>query len=50
MTVESTFGEGSTFTVDLPAMTAYEPKENIVESNHNDRIEMIKFEFSDIYN
>lgn len=47
--IESVFGEGSTFTIELPSMTAYEPTTIQVESSHDDRIEKIKFEFSDIY-
>lgn len=45
ITVDSTLGEGTTFTLKLPAITV----DNQNVSKPNDRTGMIRFEFSDIY-
>lgn len=46
--VESELGKGSTFIVDLPVRIVNN-QNNVREFNKNDKIEMIKIEFSDIY-
>lgn len=47
--VESNLGEGSTFKIKLPSRTIKESKNINKSSHHNNKIEMINIEFSDIY-
>lgn len=47
--VESTYGKGSTFTIELPIRTIRDKSVNQVKHNGDNRIEMIKYELSDIY-
>lgn len=47
--VESKLGEGSTFKIKLPSRTIEESKNINKSRDHNDKIEMINIEFSDIY-
>lgn len=49
ISVESTLGKGSIFTIELPAITVNGGNINENEHSHNNKDEMIKFEFSDIY-
>lgn len=49
ISVESTVNVGSKFTLTLPSRTVDEESYIKEEYNHNDRVEMIQFELSDIY-
>ena len=49
ISVESTPGEGSIFTIELPVRTVENPKVTQQTKSIDNRIEMINIEFSDIY-
>lgn len=49
ISVDSNLGMGSTFKIELPITIVDEPLNNQEEYSHNNRVEMIKFELSDIY-
>lgn len=49
ISVESTLGEGSIFTVELPNVTINNPTKAQLSSSDNNLVEKIQFELSDIY-
>ncbi len=49
ISVESEYGQGTTFIIDLPGMTNPEDKEKREQLDRQARIEKIQLEFSDIY-
>ena len=47
--VDSIINEGSTFIVELPAKTINQAKDVVDVDPMNNKVEMLKIEFSDIY-
>ena len=49
VSVESTLGKGSTFTIELPIKTIDSEDINHIGNDYDDKVERIKYELSDIY-